>query len=414
MITAIVEAALRSLALAVMVWFGVAAFRVKNPQQEKIAWTVVLASALAMPALQRWCLAPTIPVLSVPLPEVVLRDFSLRAFPGPVAFGMYLYLAITIVLFARLTVATARMWRVRVTAEPIDRTWTFGMDVRATHRLSSPATFGSTILLPPSYEGWTEGKRALILQHESSHVRNRDSHLQWIATLNVCIFWFSPLSWWLRRRLAELAEHISDDAVLQGDIRKTDYAVILLEMARARPANLIATGITTGSIEQRIDRILSVGQPRRPVSRLRYVLAIVAVIPLVALAADVTPTGGTLSSDHTTGAALYGMDVTHPYIVSAPSRDDLKKWYPADAKNQGIDGLVQITVTLDEAGRATDTLVISESPLGLGFGAAASGLAHVFKYANKTGHPASVTYRIKFELDRSDSQDTSTDNSAGG
>jgi TonB family protein len=221
--------------------------------------------------------------------------------------------------------------------------------------------------------------------------------LQWIAAFHVCIAWFSPLSWWLRRRLAELAEHTSDDAVLQGDIRKTDYAALLLEMARVNPANSIATGIATGSIEQRIDRILSVDQPGRPVSKLRYALAFVAVIPLVALAADITPKWSTSPSEHFAGAALFGMDMTHPYIVSSPSNDDLKKWYPAEAKTRGIDGLVQITVTLDEAGRATDTLVISESPLGLGFGAAASELAHVFKYANKTGHPASVTYRIKFE-----------------
>jgi hypothetical protein len=65
-------------------------------------------------------------------------------------------------------------------------------------------------------------------------------------------------------------------------------------------------------------------------------------------------------------------------------------------------------VTLDEAGRATDTLVISESPLGMGFGAAASELAHVFKYANRTGRSASVTYRIKFELDRSGGPDPSS------
>jgi TonB family protein len=327
---------------------------------------------------------------------------------------MYLYLAITIVLLARLAVATARMWRVTVTAEPVDPAWTFGMNVRATQRLSSPVTFGSTILLPSSHDGWTQAKRTLILQHESAHVRNRDSYLQWMAVFNICIFWFSPLSWWLRRRLAVLAEHASDDAVLQGDIRKTDYAQILLEMARARQTTFIATGIATGSIEQRIDRILSVDRPRRPVSKLRYALAFVPVIPLVALAVDITPKWGTPSSEGTAGAALYGMDAALPHIVSSPSSDDLKKWYPTEAKKRGIDGLVQITVTLDEAGRATDTLVISESPVGLGFGAAASELAHVFRYANKTGHPASVTYRIKFELDRSASQGTSTDTSAGG
>jgi hypothetical protein len=185
-------------------------------------------------------------------------------------------------------------------------------------------------------------------------------------------------------------------------------------MARTRPTNLIATGIATGSIERRIDRILSADPPRRPVSKLRLALAFVAVIPLVALAADVTPKLGTSSLDHSSGATLFGMDVTLPHIVSSPSMDDLRRWYPTEAADRGIDGLVQITVTLDEAGRATDTLVISESPLGMGFGAAASGLAHVFKYANKTGHPASVTYRIKFELDHlSDSQDSSADHSAG-
>ena len=176
MIAAIVEAALRSLALAVMVWLGIAVFRIKNPQQEKMAWAAVLVSALAMPLLQRWGFAPTIPTLSVPLPAVVLHDFPLRASSVPVAFGMYLYLAVTLVLLARLAVATARMWRVKATAQLIDQTWTLGMDVRVTRRLSSPATFGSTILLPSSYDNWTDDKRALILQHESSHVRHHGGH----------------------------------------------------------------------------------------------------------------------------------------------------------------------------------------------------------------------------------------------
>jgi hypothetical protein len=61
---------------------------------------------------------------------------------------------------------------------------------------------------------------------------------------------------------------------------------------------------------------------------------------------------------------------------------------------------VQITVTLDDAGRATDTLVLSETPLGMGFGSAASELAHVFKYSNPTGRSANLTYHIKFALDR--------------
>jgi hypothetical protein len=82
---------------------------------------------------------------------------------------------------------------------------------------------------------------------------------------------------------------------------------------------------------------------------------------------------------------------------------------PSEAQRRGVNGLVQITVTLDGAGRATDTLILSETPAGMGFGAAASGLAHKFIYSNPTGHSASVTYKVKFELDSSAGQTHSRD-----
>jgi hypothetical protein len=34
----------------------------------------------------------------------------------------------------------------------------------------------------------------------------------------------------------------------------------------------------------------------------------------------------------------------------------------------------------------------------MGFGAAASEIAHQFKYANPTDHPAWLTYKVKFKL----------------
>jgi hypothetical protein len=49
------------------------------------------------------------------------------------------------------------------------------------------------------------------------------------------------------------------------------------------------------------------------------------------------------------------------------------------------------------AGRASVTLVLSEIPLGMGFGAAASELAHVFKYPNPTG-PANGTWSLLQEF----------------
>jgi hypothetical protein len=69
--------------------------------------------------------------------------------------------------------------------------------------------------------------------------------------------------------------------------------------------------------------------------------------------------------------------------------------------------------SLCRAGRATDTLVVSEYPPAMGFGAAASGLVHGFTYVNPTAHPAVITFNVKFELDRSVNSKTTPFDSNG-
>jgi TonB family protein len=262
-------------------------------------------------------------------------------------------------------------------------------------------TFGATILLPTCHASWTQDKRTMILRHEASHVRHHDSQVQWLAALHVALFWFSPLAWWLRRRLAQLAEYASDDAVLRGDTQKIDYARVLLEEARARSTQLVAAGIRSCSIEQRVDRIMRGDHPMSPPSIYRRTLAVVSVVPILALAADAVAVKETHLNSPSQSANLFGMNDSHPFIIASPSATDLRKYYPPEARHKGINGLVQIRVTLDRTGRATDTLILSEMPAGLGFGAAASELAHKFRYSNQTGHPAPVTYNVKFELDDS-------------
>jgi TonB family protein len=208
------------------------------------------------------------------------------------------------------------------------------------------------------------------------------------------------LAWWLRRHLAELAEHASDDVVLERNADRAGYATVLLEVAQERSTKWIAVSMANGCVAKRIERILSEERSGRIPARWHRLLAIASVIPVIALAADATAIDP-LNAQNVPGESLFGMSTAYPHIVSSPPLEELKKYYPPAAARDGIDGDVQITVTLDEAGRATDTLVLSETPAAMGFGAAASELAHVFKYSNATGRSASVTYRIKFALDRS-------------
>jgi TonB family protein len=85
-----------------------------------------------------------------------------------------------------------------------------------------------------------------------------------------------------------------------------------------------------------------------------------------------------------------------PQVASWPDPASLEQLYPEEAAREHINGLVRIAVTLDKAGRATDTHILSETPPDLGFGAAASTLAHLMRYSNPTGHIVSVTLPVKF------------------
>ena len=129
-------------------------------------------------------------------------------------------------------------------------------------------------------------------------------------------------------------------------------------------------------------------------------LSVAAMVCLAACNSGGGPSGD--SSRSSAASPLIGKtpvqsrapDTDKPRVVSWPK--DLQQFYPDSAEDGHVDGLVRITVTLDKAGRATDTHIVSEAPPDLGFGAAASTLAHAMGYTNPTGHATTVTFNVKF------------------
>jgi len=59
----LIEAALRALVVALVVWAGLRLFRVGNVLAQKAAWALVLAAAVAMPFLMRWQRMPAFATL---------------------------------------------------------------------------------------------------------------------------------------------------------------------------------------------------------------------------------------------------------------------------------------------------------------------------------------------------------------
>lgn len=393
MISLVVEAVVRSMALGLILWLALSLTRSRNPHLHKMLWSTVLLVSLAIPFVMR---APVTPVIQAPDYVLTLRGGGGEPTRWSAAWGAgsVLYASIALTLLMRYAYGLFRMWHIRRNARVLHEVWTAGLDVRVTTQISCPATFGSTILLPPGFTEWSAQKLRAVTAHEHSHVLHKDCYVLWLARLHTCLFWINPLAWWMQRRLASLAEITSDEAAVTVVEDRARYAEILLEFAQQRAASTVATAMARPKISGRIDRILSGIAPSKIPKLSRRLLVLAALLPAVAAtAAPVVPNPIRLAQQATASAG--------PSIKTAVGLEQLEKYYPQDALHRGIEGLVRIQVTLDSQGRATDTLILSEDPLDMGFGAAASTLAHQFEYNNPGNRPAQLTFNVKFALPHS-------------
>jgi beta-lactamase regulating signal transducer with metallopeptidase domain len=280
------EAALRSSLLTIAVWLALKLLRVRNPYSQMTAWSVVLVASLAMPLLMR-----LVPTEALPLPAAIplagpqtAHAGAATAFPLSYVF-LAAYLAGLFLLLARLAYGLSQSLHLLRRSRRVEAPWTEGRDVRFCADLSMPAAIGRTILLPTDFLDWDRARQRAVLAHEASHVSRGDFYLMLLAALHRAVFWFSPLSWLLHRRLAELAEITSDAAALAVSADRLSYARILIDLAdeaRSIPAGLAMANHAT--VRCRVDHILAQSLlPIRP--SLRKLILIVACLAPVSLAA---------------------------------------------------------------------------------------------------------------------------------
>ena len=104
--------------------------------------------------------------------------------------------------------------------------------------LRSPMQAGllRPMVLLPDENGGEEVLRAAFL-HELTHYRRLDLCYKWLAEAAVCIHWFNPLVWLLRRELGRACELSCDEGVLRrlDEAGRRAYGAALLALARPAP-----------------------------------------------------------------------------------------------------------------------------------------------------------------------------------
>ena len=258
--TWLADHSLRVAALVLVVGAGSLLARRASAQSRLFLWTVVLYTAAAMPILA--AVLPDVsipvvfsnPVIVVPGPDAVLIEPALQAGAAlassqsatAVPWVLATYLAVAGFLFTRIIAGMRQTTRVLRRARPCDDTslvaevqaLSSSMRLRSVPRVLQHASvhvpfvcglFRPALVLPDSWETWDNATRQAVLTHELSHIVRRDLWTMRAASLYRAAAWINPMSWWLRRRIATLADRASDEAVLAAGVDPTTYAEVLVQ-----------------------------------------------------------------------------------------------------------------------------------------------------------------------------------------
>ncbi len=200
------------------------------------------------------------------------------------------YLAVAAAFLLRWLIGLSSSIRLWLQAKPVEAASECGMQgvlaTRSSNRISSPVNIGSGIILPADYLEWETEKLRAVLAHERSHIRQRDFYLQLLAGLYTAFTWFSPLGWWLKHKLSELSEAISDRAGLEESASRTAYAQLLLEFAALPRPTLTGVAMAHSSnLSHRIERLLNESSFKQAFSGSRRALVAALIVPAVLVAA---------------------------------------------------------------------------------------------------------------------------------
>lgn len=366
MLGGLAEAALRALMLAALVGAGLALFRVTRAADRLGAWRIVLVAALAMPIA-----GAVVPPVPLPLPAFAasfVTDLggagapqSLSAISGagaqpsasvestgpalvPVTL-LALYLAGLLVLAARAGRSWLAARRLDRASQPIDDAYvraraadhagTLGLRrvprLAETDRLQVPVTMSvhrPVVILPASWRSWPPDTLDAVLIHELSHVSRRDALTQQLALALRAAFWPSPLGWWLRRRVATLAEEASDEAALARGVEPTQYADILLgfliAVRNGRDSHWHLAMARGDGVERRVERVLEWKRSRPMSLSSRATILLTAAAALVVwFASAVRPVLVSASPAPTTlgTTVVPALEPASPSAVTAPVVD---------------------------------------------------------------------------------------------
>ena len=208
-----------------------------------------------------------------PVASTTPVDWSFWGYAVPAAVLLLLTLialARLFVLKQRATVLVEPEWLTALAHAQRRMGFKHGTALLTSDELPSPISWGviRPVILLNSEAAKSHAEAEAIITHELAHVARLDWAKLMVSRVAVALFWFNPLVWMLAREAHQLREEAADDTVLAADIDDTDYAKLLVGVARHECRGLLigAHGVAPGrnSLSRRIKRVLDTATARAP------------------------------------------------------------------------------------------------------------------------------------------------------
>jgi beta-lactamase regulating signal transducer with metallopeptidase domain len=289
--------------------------------------------------------APAVPAIST-----AAAASAIYAVPAAILlFITFLALARLIALRARAEVLVDGHWLTALARAQRRMGFKHGTALLTSNALASPISWGlmRPVILLNTRAVEASGEAEAIIAHELAHVARMDWVKLLLARIATALFWFNPLVWLLAREAHQLREEAADDAVLAADIPDTDYAQLLVGVARHECPGLLlwAHGVapSKSSLARRVARVLDGKSVRGPVARSFAVGVFVGAVMVAAPLAALTLTPGGSSTEPTGKAST--VSASEPSSAYYPGTKDA----PADLGHIIADGVSTSVATATAA-----------------------------------------------------------------
>ena len=257
---------------------------------------------------------------------------ALYALPAAILLVItFLALARLIALRARAEVLVDGHWLSALARAQRRMGFKHGTALLTSDDLSSPISWGlmRPVILLNSRAVEAAGEAEAIISHELAHVARLDWIKLLLARVATALFWFNPLVWMLAREAHQLREEAADDAVLAANIQDTDYAQLLVGVARHECSGLLlgAHGVapSKSSLARRVARVLDGASKRGPAAGSFafgvFTGAMLVAAPLAAL--TLAPGGASKQAPKLAGALTGAADPATPYYTGSDVPTDL-------------------------------------------------------------------------------------------